>query len=133
MIYDTFGLILLIIIYFFIAFYFGGGITMLFQVIITDAWKRSDKTKYKWWVKTLYLEDTEVNGMLAYDKRHPKWYKALQIFIGLMWPIYIPILIIGFGAYYMLWRLPICICKIIYEDVLKEIYYWWIGDSTNDK
>ena len=54
---NTIGLILLIITYFFIAFCFGGGFTMLFQFFIRDAWERSDKTKYKWWIKTLYLED----------------------------------------------------------------------------
>lgn len=123
---NTIGLILLIITYFFIAVGFGGVITLLFQSIIRDAWERSDKTKYKWWIKTLYLED---DPELAYDKRYPKWFKVLQIFIGLMWPIYFPIIIIGFGAYYMLWCFPIR----IYEVILKEIYYWWIGDSTNDK
>ena len=122
-----FNLFFLIICYILMAFLAGGMISMLFQLIITEAWEKSNKTKYNWLVKTLYLDDEGDFELLAYDKRHPKWYKAIQIFIGITWPVYIPILFIGAGIYYFLYKLPIW----VYKKILKEIYYWWIGDSKN--
>ena len=110
----------IIITYIFIGAVTGGAVTMLFQLLIEQIWEKSNKTKGGWLVERICL-----NGDNVYDKRHPKWFKLLQILVLLTWPFWLISISVILGVYYCLYRFPVW----VYKKPLKGIYNWWIGDN----
>ena len=88
---------------------------------LLEVWIDSDKTKYNGIINTLKLSNHQYNE--TFDAQQPLWYKLLEIFIGLLWPIFFIIAGIWLCIYYPLYVWP----KTIYKYIIRPFLYWLAG------
>ena len=88
---------------------------------LLEVWINSDKTKCNWIINTLKISDHQYNEI--FDAQQPLWYKLLEIFIGLLWPIFFIIAGVWICIYYLFYICP----KAIYKYLIRPFLCWLIG------
>lgn len=96
---------------------------------LLKVWIDSNKTKCNGIVNTLKLMDPEHHYNGIFDAQQPLWYKLLEIFIGLLWPIFFIIAAVWFCIYYPLYVWP----KAIYKYTIRPFLYWLIGKKIEEE
>lgn len=98
----------------------------LLEDYIRNTWLSSDKRKYGKIVKILKLDSKEDPEL--FNPKQPKWYKLLEIIIGIIWPPVCLVLMVSVVVYYGLYYWP----KRFFNSIIKPIIYWWIGKEIKE-
>lgn len=122
---NIFSLLLIIVAYFVLGFACAFIVTLVFEGRIYEIWRNTNGEKYKKLVTILNLTDRA--GMEAFDFHQPLWYKLLQIFVGVIWPVFAILTFIGFGIYFVVHILLYYWPTQLYKLSIKPFWYWLIG------
>ena len=124
---DIFPYILLLFGYPIFSYWCSLFIFIVIEDKLFEVWINSDKTKCNGIINTLKLSDHQYNEI--FDAQQPLWYKLLEIFIGLLWPIFFIIAGVWFCIYYPLYVWP----KAIYKNIIRPFLYWLIGKKIEEE